>query len=190
MFAPRLIIPGIALLLSAEPHTSEARTVRDLLKSCESSLDSVDYSYCLGVMDGAEDIALAAVVNELRESQQYTFPLPNDPQTGRPFTDPRMAIIAIDKDLARLSPNPYAHEKIMALRDWRDRIGESIKPRGPPSGSPAIDICFSHPEPTPGDLADAFVAWAKANPSAGDWDEALGLVAAFRAKWPCGPIGH
>ena len=45
----------IALLLSTEPNATKAATVRDLLKSCGSSLDSADYSYCLGVMDGAED---------------------------------------------------------------------------------------------------------------------------------------
>jgi hypothetical protein len=60
-----------------------------------------------------------------------------------------------------------------------------------PLGTPGLDICLGGPhDHTPGDLADAFVAWATTYPSAGDWDEAFGLVAAFRAKWPCTPIRH
>jgi hypothetical protein len=126
MSATRFIVIGIALLLSAEPHTTEAATVRDLLKSCGSSLDSADYSYCLGVMDGSEDVAIVASGDEL-----------------------------------------LAHSRELSL-----------------------DICFSHPEPDLAQLAETFVAWARAYPAAGNWDEALGLVAAFRAKWPCGSIGR
>jgi hypothetical protein len=48
------------LLLSTEPNATKAATARDLLKSCGSSLDGADYSYCLGVMDGAEDVAIVA----------------------------------------------------------------------------------------------------------------------------------
>jgi hypothetical protein len=83
-------------------------------------------------MAGAEDLAILATSNELiQQSQLNTFPLSNDPQTRKPFTDPRLAIIAINKDLSRLSSNPYAHETIMALRDWRDRIGQSLKSAEP-----------------------------------------------------------
>jgi hypothetical protein len=38
-----------------------------------------------------------------------------------------------------------AHEKIMALRDWRDRIGQSRKAGGVSSGDLALDICFGNP---------------------------------------------
>jgi hypothetical protein len=55
--------------------------------------------------------------------------LDRNSQTGKQFTDPRLAIIAIDQDIMRL-----AHEKIMAMRDWRDkqyvdRLRELRKPR-------------------------------------------------------------
>jgi hypothetical protein len=187
----------IAVLLSVEPNIATSSTVGDLVKSCVSSIGSADYSYCIGVMAGAEDVATVATANELRQQpQQDTFPLPNDPQTGKPFTDPRLAIIAIDQDIMRLASftagagGDIAREKIMALRDWRDRIGRSLKPSGISSGYPALDICFSHPEPDLAELADVFIAWAKAYPAAGSWDEALGLVAAFRAKWPCGSLNH
>jgi hypothetical protein len=126
----------------------------------------------------------------LQQSHRDPFPLPNDPQTGKPFTDPRLAIVAIDRDLSRLSSNPYAHEKIMALRDWRDRIGQSLKPSGVSSGGLSLDICFGNPSPAPIDLAEVFVAWAEANVAANNWDESLGLAAAFRAKWPCGSLNH
>jgi|SRR5579871_3137783 len=127
MFATRFIALGVALLLIAEPHTTEAATVRDLLKYCRSSIDSAEYSFCLGVMDGAADLAAFATGNELIE---------------RPLSDM------------------------------------------------TLDICLAARDHAPGNLADAFVAWAAANPSAGDWDEAFGLVAAFRANWPCGSLNH
>jgi hypothetical protein len=117
-------------------------------------------------------------------------------KTGKPFTEPRLAIIAIDQDimrLARFTAGPggeVAREKIIALRDWHDRIGDSIKMLGFSPGTLALDICFSHPEPDLAELADGFIAWAKAYPKAENWDESLGLVAAFRAKWPCGSIGR
>jgi hypothetical protein len=190
MFATRFLAVSIAFLSSAD-HSATASTVRDLAKYCSSSIDTSDYSYCLGVMAGAKDLATVATATELlRQSRQDPFPLPNDPQTGKPFTDPRLAIVAIDRDLSRLSSNPYAHEQVMALRDWRDRIGDSIKPRGFPPGTVALDICFSHPEPDLAELADVFVAWARAYPAAENWDEALGLVSAFRAKWPCESLAH
>jgi hypothetical protein len=109
---------------------------------------------------------------------------------------PRLAIVAIDQDIMRLARftsgqgGEVAHEKIMALRDWRDRIGQSAKAGGVSSGDLALDICFGNPPPAPGELADVFVAWAEANSAANNWDESLGLAAAFRAKWPCGSIGR
>jgi hypothetical protein len=171
--------------------------VRDLVTFCSSAIDSSDYSYCIGVMVGAEDLARVATFNEVRQQSKHdAFPLPNDPQTGKPFTNPRLAIIAIDQDitrLARFTAGPggeVAHDKIMALRDWRDRIGQSLKPSGVSSGDLALDICFGNPTPAPGELADVFLAWAKANAAANNWDESLGLAEAFRAKWPCGSLNH
>jgi hypothetical protein len=197
MFATRFLAVSIAALSSAGPSSATASTVRDLAKYCSSTIDSSDYSYCLGVMSGAKDLATVATANELlRQSRQDPFPLPNDPQTGKPFTEPRLAIIAIDQDimrLARFTAGPggeVAREKIIALRDWHDRIGDSIKMLGFSPGTLALDICFSHPEPDLAELADGFIAWAKAYPKAENWDESLGLVAAFRAKWPCGSIGR
>jgi hypothetical protein len=197
MFATRFLAVSIAVLSSAGPNSATASTVLDLVKFCSSTIDSSDYSYCIGVMVGAEDLAKVAPFNELRQqSQQDTFPLPNDTQTGKPFTDPRLAIIAIDQDIMRLARftsgqcGEVAREKITALRDWRDRIGNSIKPSGVSSKAPALDICFGNSSPAPIDLADAFIAWARANPAANDWDEAIGLMAAFRAKWPCGSLNH
>lgn len=192
MFIARLLAVSIAVLLGIEPHTAMSSTVRDLVKYCLSAIDSSDYSYCLGVMAGAEEmITLAGSYELLQQAKHDAFPLPNDPQTGKPFADPRLAIIAMDKDIARLSRfGPAAAGKIEALRDWRDRIGRSLEPRGISSDYPALDICFGNPPPAPIDLADAFVAWAIANAAANNWDEATGLVAAFRAKWPCGSLGR
>jgi hypothetical protein len=191
MSITRSIAMSITFLFGITPNIAASSTVSNAVKYCSSSIDSSDYSYCLGLMAGAEDLTISATSNELiQQSQLDTFPLPNDPQTGKPFTDPRLAIIAIDKELSRLSSNPYAHEKIMALRDWRDRIGQSLKSSGAPSDGPPLGICFSHPPPDPGELADVFVAWAKANAGADNWDESLGLAAAFRARWPCGSISH
>ncbi len=200
MFVTRFVSAGIAILAVIGPNGAMSYTVHDLVKYCLSEIDNPDSSYCLGVMAGAEDMTILASSYELlQQAQQDTFPLPNDPQTGKPFTpftDPRLAILAIDKDIMRLSQftagpgGEIAHEKIMALRDWRDRIGRSLEPRGISSGYPALDICFGKPPPAPGDLADVFVTWAKANPGANNWDEALGLTAAFRTRWPCAPTGH
>jgi hypothetical protein len=191
MSITRSIAVSIAIFWGITPNIAAASTVSNVVKYCSSAIDSSDYLYCLGLMVGAEDLAIVATSNELiQQSQLDAFPLPNDPQTGKPFTDPRLAIIAIDKDLSRLSSNPYAHETIMALRDWRDRIGQSLKSSGAPSDGPPLGICFSHPPPGPGELADVFVAWAKANAGANNWDESLGLAAAFRARWPCGSISH
>ncbi|MBV8474513.1 MAG: hypothetical protein JO107_10240 [Hyphomicrobiales bacterium] len=52
------------------------------------------------------------------------------PQVPLPqgFTDPQQAILAIDREMARLSTNPYARGQVQALQDWRDRIAESTKP--------------------------------------------------------------
>jgi hypothetical protein len=197
MFATRFLAVSIAVLSNAGPNNATASTVHDLITYCSSSIDSSDYSYCIGVMVGAEDLAKVAAFNELREqSQQDTFPLPNDPQTGKPFTDPRLAIIAIDQDIMRLARfssgqgGEVAREKITALRDWRDRIGDSIKPSGVSSKAPALDICFGNSSPAPIDLADAFITWAKAHPAANDWDEAIGLMSVFREKWPCRSSNH
>lgn len=49
-------------------------------------------------------------------------PLPNG------FTDPQQAILAIDREMAKLSTNPYAKGQIDALQDWRDRIAASVQP--------------------------------------------------------------
>jgi hypothetical protein len=197
MVNTRATATAIAILLCLEPNIAKSSTVGDLVKSCGSSIDSAGYSYCLGVMSGAEDMASVATFNELhQQSKQETFPLPNDPQTGKPFTDARLAIIAIDQDILRLARftagagGDIAREKIMALRDWRDRIGQSLKPSRVSSGDLALDICFGSPEPDLAQLADAFVAWARAYPAANNWDESLGLAAAFREKWPCGSISH
>jgi Rap1a immunity proteins len=126
MLNTRAIATVIAILLSVEPNIATSSTVGDLLKYCSSSLNSPDYSYCLGVMDGAEGMAIMATVFELMQHH-------NDP---------------------------------------------------------SLDICFDHPPPDPGTLADSFVSWARSYPTANNWDEASGLVAAFRAKWPCGSIGR
>lgn len=126
MFIIRFLAVSIAVILGAEPNSAASSTVRDVVKSCLSEIDSPDYSYCLGVMEGAEDMAIAATGSELLQH----------------------------------------------------------------SADLSLGICFSHPEPDPGELADVFVAWAKANVAASNWDESLGLIAAFREKWPCGPISH
>jgi hypothetical protein len=127
MFATRFLAVSIAALSSAGPNSATASTVHDLIKHCSSSIDSSDYSYCLGVMSGAEDMAGFVIGNEL----------------------------------------------------IKDPLGDST-----------LDICLSHPGPDLAELAEVFVAWARTYPSAGNWDESFGLVAAFRAKWPCGSITH
>jgi hypothetical protein len=123
----RFLAVSIAILLGIEPNIAASSTVRDVVKSCLSSIDSSQYSYCLGVMAGAKDIAVTAAGYELIQQ---------------------------------------------------------------PLGDPSLGICFSHPEPDLAELADVFVAWARAYPTANNWDESDGLVAAFRAKWPCGSIGR
>ena len=54
------------------------------------------------------------------------------PQVPLPpgITDPQQAILAIDREIAKVStnPNPYAQKQIPALQDWRDRIAESVAP--------------------------------------------------------------
>jgi Rap1a immunity proteins len=126
MLATRFLAVSIVVFSSAD-HSATASTVRDLVKYCSSSIDTSDYSYCLGVMAGAEDLAA----------------------------------FAIGDDLVR---NPL--------------------------GTPDLNICLGAPDHAPGELADVFMAWAKAYPATWNWDEAYGLVAAFREKWPCGSIGR
>jgi hypothetical protein len=52
---------------------------------------------------------------------------PIGPQVPLPpgFKDPQQAILAIDKEMARLSVNPRAAGQVAALQDWRDRIEKS-----------------------------------------------------------------
>jgi hypothetical protein len=126
MFATRFLAVSIAVFSSAD-HSATASTVRDLVKYCSSSIDTSDYSYCLGVMAGAGDMAGFVIGNEL----------------------------------------------------IKDPLGDST-----------LDICLGHPGPDRAALAEVFVAWARTYPSAANWDESFGLVAAFRAKWPCGSIGR
>ena len=52
MFIARSLAVGIAVLLGIGPNIAAASTVRDVVKSCLSSIDSPDYSYCLGVGRG------------------------------------------------------------------------------------------------------------------------------------------
>lgn len=52
---------------------------------------------------------------------------PIGPQVPLPqgFTDPQQAILAMDREMARLSTNPMAAGQVAALKDWRDRIAAS-----------------------------------------------------------------
>jgi len=55
---------------------------------------------------------------------------PIKPQTPLPngFTDPQAAIMALRTEAARMSANPKAAGQVAELRNWAERIEESIKP--------------------------------------------------------------
>lgn len=52
------------------------------------------------------------------------------PQVPLPqgYKDPEQAILALDREMARLSANPMAKGQVAALKDWRDRIAASNSP--------------------------------------------------------------
>jgi FPC/CPF motif-containing protein YcgG len=70
MLATRFLAVNITVLSSAGPNSARASTVHDLVTYCSSSIDSSDYSYCVGVMVGPEDLAKVATFNELRQQSQ------------------------------------------------------------------------------------------------------------------------
>jgi hypothetical protein len=66
-------------------------------------------------------------------------PLPPDPRTGKPFTDPQAAILALKAEAARLGANPRAKPQVDALNDWATRIESSIAPLSVGAQSTIID---------------------------------------------------
>jgi hypothetical protein len=66
-------------------------------------------------------------------------PLPADPRTGKQFTDPQQAILAIDQEMARLSVNPRAAGQVAALKDYRDRIAAQSQPLEVRPGETLLD---------------------------------------------------
>lgn len=54
------------------------------------------------------------------------IPLPTDPATGQPFADPRKAIVALRREGARLSANPYTKEQGKELLDWAKNIETDV----------------------------------------------------------------
>ena len=58
MFITRFLAMSIAVLLSVGSNNATASTVHDLVTYCSSSIDSSDYSYCIGVMAGPRTLPL------------------------------------------------------------------------------------------------------------------------------------
>jgi hypothetical protein len=112
-------------------------------------------------------------------SASEPFPLPKG------YTDPQQAIVAFDREIARLSGNPYARDQIAALEDYRNRIAASIDTSSIHSNQNHFAVCFGSLDPSPGELAQVFVHWANAHPEALDTKQSIGVLHAFSMAWPC-----
>lgn len=66
-------------------------------------------------------------------------PLPPDPRTGHPFTDPQEALLALRAEAARLSAYPRAQGQVQQLNAWAQQIEQSIKPIPIRSGETLIE---------------------------------------------------
>jgi hypothetical protein len=77
MFATRFLAVILAVLLDAEPSFATSSTVGALVKFCSAGLDNPDYSYCLGVMDGGQGMALTSTVFDIikHHDRRWTFVL-------------------------------------------------------------------------------------------------------------------
>ena len=89
-----------------------------------------------------------------QQAQQAPQPGPQQAQNGQPqgrgpivpqvplpkgFTDPQQAILAIDREIARLAANPRAGGQVKALEDYRNRIAASVSPMEVKPGQTFLD---------------------------------------------------
>jgi hypothetical protein len=76
-----------------------------------------------------------------QQQQAAPSPQPLGPQVPLPqgMTDPGQAVMAINREIAKLSANPFAKGQVSALTDWRDKIEESMKPMAVHAGEAMID---------------------------------------------------
>lgn len=72
----------------------------------------------------------AAAPQQQPQPQPQQQPHPITPQVPLPkdFSDPQAAILALRTEAARLSSNPRARGQVDELKNWAERIEESIKP--------------------------------------------------------------
>lgn len=66
-------------------------------------------------------------------------PLPPDPKTGKPFTDPQQAILALNAKAAWLSRQPGGKSDAEAMQNYAARIEKSIQPVEMGAGKTLLD---------------------------------------------------
>lgn len=78
--------------------------------------------------DYVSKVAGQGAPQQSASAQSGNRPIGSQVPLPQGITDPQQAILAIDREMARLSTNPAAKGQVDALADWRDRIATSLKP--------------------------------------------------------------
>jgi hypothetical protein len=133
---PTAYAETVSKALGVDPNQPLDLSNADARRAIATAMSRVESPGAVQAVPGGGDLPPASAAagiptrrppsNQVADNSQQ----PLVPQVPLPqgFTDPQQAILAIDREMARLSTNPRNAGQVAALKDYRDRIAESTAP--------------------------------------------------------------